>query len=109
MESERPSVFRGSAGEVVRGFVDLGTLFTLVPVLVMMVIIGLVAGLVKVVGLSAPFAGFIMVVSASPIVGRFALAARDGQLDGGFFGVNLERSGCSLRSLSRSSRSWCRC
>jgi hypothetical protein len=77
----------------VRGFVDVGTLFTLVPVLVMMVIIGPVAGLVvKVVGLSAPFAGFIMVVSASPIVGRFALAARDGQLDAGFFAVNLELS-----------------
>jgi hypothetical protein len=92
MESERPSVFRGSAGEVVRGFVDLGTLFTVIPVLVMMVIIGLVAGLVvKVVGLSAPFAAFIMVVSASPIVGRFALAARNGQLDAGFFAVNLEK------------------
>lgn len=89
---DQPSVFRGSAGEVVRGFVHVATLGTLIPVLVAMLILGLVSGLIThLVGLPLPFAVLLMLVTSSPIVGRFAMAARDGQLDAGFLSARLDR------------------
>ncbi|HXU81674.1 MAG TPA: hypothetical protein VN914_09775 [Polyangia bacterium] len=75
-----------------RGFIDVSTLVTLVPVLVVMLVLGLLAGLImRVVGLSLPFAGFLTLVTASPIIGRFAMAARDGQLDAGFVTARADR------------------
>jgi hypothetical protein len=92
MDTEQPSAFRGSSGEVVRGFIDLSTLATLVPVLVSMVVLGVLAGLImNAVGLSLPFAVLLMLVTSSPIVGRFAVASRDGQLDAGFFSARADR------------------
>jgi hypothetical protein len=92
MDGERPSAFRGVAGEVVRGFVQLGTLATVLVVMLVMLLVALGAVLlVKVTGLPAPFAGLLLMVSSSPIIGRFAMAAREGQLDAGFLNADSEK------------------
>lgn len=92
MDDEQPSTFRGSSGEVVRGFINLSTLATLIPVLVVMILLGLLAGLImKLAGLSLPFAALLTLLTASPVIGRFAMAARDGQLDAGFLTARADR------------------
>ena len=63
--------------EVVNEFISPATLFTLIPVLVAMLLLGLGVGLIlKAVGLSMPFYILLMLVSASPIIGRFARTCR---------------------------------
>jgi hypothetical protein len=92
MDGERPSAFRGVAGEVVRGFVQLGTLATvLVVMLVMLLVAAGAVLLVKVTGLPTPFAGLLLMVSSSPLIGRFAMAAREGQLDAGFLNADSDK------------------
>lgn len=83
MENET-SAFRGVAGEVVRGFVHAATLATIVAVMFMMALAALAVALViKVTGVPEEYAVLLLMVGASPIVGRFALAARIGHLDAG--------------------------
>ena len=92
MDVERPSAFRGVAGEVVRGFVQVGTLATVLVVMLVMLFVAVGAVLlVKVTGLPAPFAGLLLMVSSSPLIGRFAMAAREGQLDAGFLNADSEK------------------
>lgn len=77
--------FGGTAGQVIRGFVRPGTLLTTVPVIVVTLILGLVsAAVVDMLGVPAPIALVVMLVASSPVVGRFALPARDGELEAGF-------------------------
>jgi len=77
--------FGGTAGQVVRGFVRTGTLLTTIPVIVATVFLALVsAAMVDMLALPATAAFGVMLVAASPVTGRFALAARAGDLDAGF-------------------------
>ncbi len=87
------SIFRGTSGEVVRGFVHPRTFLTLVPVAIALCICGLPA-MALVVGTALPeivWAPLALLVVA-PIVGRFALAARDGRLTAGFVAARPERA-----------------
>ncbi len=77
--------FGGTAGQVIRGFVRPGTLLTTVPVIVVTSILGLVsAAVVDMLGVPAPIALVVILVASSPVVGRFALPAREGELEAGF-------------------------
>lgn len=81
---EEISRFRGMAGEVTGGFLLPTTLFSALPILIVFVVLGYAVGMLKgnapIVGVPLMFAAYVMVV------GRFALPARHGSLDGGFFG-----------------------
>jgi hypothetical protein len=80
------SAFRGTSGEVVSGFLNLGTLFTLVPVFT--VTAGLVALVVAAVALAEAPSWLVLpllLVATSPVTGLFAMAARAGDLEAGFF------------------------
>lgn len=77
--------FGGTAGQVVRGFVRTGTLLTTIPVIVATVFLALVsAAMVDMLALHATASFLVMLVAVSPVTGRFALAARVGDLDAGF-------------------------
>jgi hypothetical protein len=79
-----PSAFRGTAGEVVRGFIDINTLWTALAVLFAMMVLGFVCSLVVwKIGVPPTVAVLLALVMSSPIIGRFALAARDGDLHAG--------------------------
>jgi hypothetical protein len=83
--------FRGAAGEVVRGFVRPATLLTLLPLLAAAAFLGAVAGgAVHLFGLSPLLTPLILMVAGSPIIGRFALAARAGDLRAGFISGRVE-------------------
>jgi len=84
-----PPAFRGMAGEVVRGFVSLATLIAIVPVAVVMLVIvlGLAYGAQK---LPTPFLVFLLLVLTSPLIGRVAIAARDGDLHAGLVSSRVD-------------------
>jgi len=76
--------FRGVAGEVIRGFISVGIIGTLVSVLLSGVVLVLITALLtKVFGLPSAFAGLILVAGTSPLIGHFALSAREGNLQAG--------------------------
>jgi len=89
---EEITTFRGGAGEVVRGFVSFSTLLALLPVALLMLLLGAGAGLImKLVNASIPVAVFLVLLTSSPIVGRFAMAARQGDLTAGFMSEALSK------------------
>lgn len=90
--SDEITTFRGASGEVVRGFVSFATLLTLLPVAGLMVVLGIVSALaMKAMSSSAPVAVLIVLVTSSPIVARFAMAARQGDLCCGFLSASLDK------------------
>lgn len=78
------SRFRGMAGEVIGSFLLPTTFFSALPVLIVFTVLGYGATLLK--GNAQILAVPLMFVAYVAIVGRFALAARQGSLAGGFFG-----------------------
>lgn len=78
------SRFRGMAGEVTGGFLLPVTLFSALPVLVIFAVLGYGATLLK--GNAQILAAPVMFVAFIALVGRFALPARLGSFDSGFFG-----------------------
>ncbi len=88
--TDEPSRFRGIAGEVVRRFVNPLTLAAIGPVFVVMG--GLVYVAIKLVAtlkLPPSIGILLIIISSSPVVGRIALAARDGDLDAGLVTANV--------------------
>ena len=87
------SIFRGTSGEVVGGFVHPRTFLTLVPVTIAVCICELPV-MALFVGMALP--EFVLVplalVVVGPVLGRFALAARDGRLTAGFVAARPERA-----------------
>lgn len=78
------SRFRGMAGEVTGGFLLPITLFSALPVLAIFAVLGYGATLLK--GDAQILAALVMFVVFVALVGRFALPARLGSFDSGFFG-----------------------
>lgn len=77
------SRFRGMAGEVTGSFLLPTTFFSALPVLIVFAVLGYGATLLK--GNAQILAVPVMFIAYVAIVGRFALAARQGELASGFF------------------------
>jgi len=88
-----PSIFRGASGEVVRGFVHPRTFLTLIPVAIALGICGLPV-MALAVGMTLPeiLLAPLALLVAGPVVGRFALAAREGRLTAGFAAARPEHA-----------------
>lgn len=84
------SSFRGLAGEVIVGFLRPGIFLTLIPVLGYWLIVGVVLYLLS-GRVSPPFLMLLLLVSAAPLVGRFAVASANGDLHCGFFSTKVDR------------------
>jgi hypothetical protein len=90
------SAFGGLAGETVRRFCGFLTLFTLIPALILTGLLGALGGyLCGLLHLPLPLPFLLMLIFVSPVIGRYALAARAGDLASGFL------SGLKRNELSR--------
>ncbi|MGK7345602.1 MAG: hypothetical protein ACNS63_07315 [Candidatus Nitrospinota bacterium M3_3B_026] len=80
--------FRGLAGETVRLFVRPGTLFTVVPALVVTIILT-AAGffIADSVGVPDVFGLVISAAAISPVLGAYGMAARHGDLESGVMNI----------------------
>jgi len=78
------SRFRGMAGEVTCSFLLPTTFFSALPVLIVFAVLGYAATLLK--GNAQILAAPAMFIVYVAIIGRFALPARQGSFDSGFFG-----------------------
>lgn len=78
------SRFRGMAGEVIGGFLLPTTFFSALPVLIVLFVLGYGVTFLK--GDAQILAAPVMFIAYVAIVGRFALAAKQGSLASGFFG-----------------------
>src|SRR5688572_11308728 len=91
------SLYRGAAGEVVRGFLRPATLLTVVPVFACLLFLGVLAGLIiGALELPLVFALPLAVTFSSPVVGLFAMSARTGTLNVGFFEALVGDRGASV-------------
>ena len=90
-----PSItpFRGLSGEVIRSFIQPGTFYTLtfVFLLSLLITVALAILLGHFAGLPPAFLLLALYVAISPIYGRFALGAMNGQLGAGFFELAVSR------------------
>ena len=84
--------YGGLAGETVRLFVRLRTLLTGVPAMVATALLGGLAALLSgMLFIPPPFSGALVLIAVSPVVGRYGIGARAGDLEGGFFSMGTER------------------
>ncbi len=78
--------FRGEAGEVVGGFLSLGTWFTAIPVAGATILLAVLAGFLQQrLNLSAVVTVPAFLALLAPITGLFAMASRAGGSEAGFF------------------------
>lgn len=78
------SRFRGLAGEVAGGILSPFTFFSAIPVVLVFLALGFLVGKVS-SGMAEIAVAPVLIGVYAMIVGRFALPARHGELDGGFF------------------------
>src|SRR5207247_1837717 len=78
------SPFAGLVGETLRESIGIGTLFTLIPAFILTGILGVLGGLLAALIPFPPLAALIMLIAVSPVIGSYGLAAKAGDLGGGF-------------------------
>jgi len=80
-----PYPFAGLAGETIRRFAAFSTLLTLLPALILTALLGVISlYLGKWLHLPFSLSMVMSIVVTSPVLGKCALAARDGDLEAGF-------------------------
>ncbi len=80
-----PYPFAGLAGETIRRFAAFSTLLTLLPALILTALLGVISHyLSNWLRLPLSLSMVLSIIVTSPVLGKCALAARDGDLEAGF-------------------------
>ncbi len=106
MESISP--FRGIAGETVRQFVGISTLITAIPSLIAVMMLFLAMGfLLSLLHLPPVLFPTCLILASSPVLGRFAIGARNGDLQAGLFTADYSDGGVFVVRFAALTVAWC--